>query len=145
MNREERVAHVATELLPRVGLLIRLVAKQLGSDVTRTEVGVLNTVGSAPRRITELAELEGLAQPTMTQVVQKLEQRGWVERERHAGDGRVVVVSITDAGRKALADYRVRAALVLSAPLEAVPDEQLAALETATDALAPIIDSLQAA
>jgi hypothetical protein len=44
------------------------------SSVSRTDGGVLNTLTGGPRRITELAELEGLAQPTMTLIVQRLEQ-----------------------------------------------------------------------
>ena len=58
---------------------------------------MLRTLTDAPRRITDLAELEGLAQPTMTLLVQRLEQRGWVERKRDSDDGRVVLVSLTDA------------------------------------------------
>jgi DNA-binding MarR family transcriptional regulator len=49
-----------------------------------------------PRRITELAELEGLAQPTMTILIQELEQEGLVQRERRSDDGRVVLVESSD-------------------------------------------------
>jgi DNA-binding MarR family transcriptional regulator len=146
MNREERIHHVASHLIPRTALVTRLVAKQLGSEVPRADAGVLNTLDAAgPRRITDLAEMEGLAQPTMTQLVQKLEERGWVERGRHAEDGRVVVVSITGAGTKALAELRRRATAVLSARLEQMSDGQVRSLETATEALAPLIDCLQGA
>jgi predicted transcriptional regulator len=44
-------------------------------------------LGSGPRRITELAELERLAQPTLTQLVQRLEQQGFVNRERKTTTG----------------------------------------------------------
>jgi DNA-binding MarR family transcriptional regulator len=48
---------------------------QIDGELSRTEVGLLNTLSTGPRRITELAELEGLAQPTMTSLVKQLEQQ----------------------------------------------------------------------
>jgi len=101
-RRAQRIDRVARQLLPRAGLLIRLVGRELGSHASRTEAGVLNTLDRGPRRVTELAELEGLAQPTMTQLLQKLERQGWVTRERRPEDGRFVIVSITQTGRVAL-------------------------------------------
>src|SRR5882724_11383367 len=97
--RDERVEYVASNLLGHTAVLTRLLIRQVRPDISRTEAGVLRTLTDAPRRI---AELEGLAQPTMTLLVQRLEQRGWVERERHPDDGRVVLVSLTDAGRRTL-------------------------------------------
>src|SRR4051812_14040182 len=101
-RRAERIEYVADQLLPQAATVARLLTKQVKGGLSRTEAGVLRTLVASPRRITELAELEGLAQPTMTLLVQRLEQRGWVERNRHPGDGRVVLVSLTDAGSTTL-------------------------------------------
>src|SRR5436189_3989276 len=106
--RDERVEYVASHLVGHVALLTRLLVRQVGPDISRTEAGVLRTLAGAPRRITELAELEGLAQPTMTLLVQRLEQHGWVRRERHADDGRVVLVSLTQEGRRTLEGFRAQ-------------------------------------
>src|SRR2546423_6737050 len=142
-TRAEQIDHVAGHLLANAALLARLLVKQLRSDISRTEAGVLHTVSEGPRRITELAALEGLAQPTMTLLVQRLERHGWVTRERHAGDGRVVLVSVTQAGRATLEEFRAQVADALHTYLEAMTDEQIAALETATDALTSLVDALQ--
>ena len=125
------------------GLLIRLVGRELGSHASRTEAGVLNTLDRGPRRVTELAELEGLAQPTMTQLLQKLERQGWVTRERRPEDGRFVIVSITQTGRVALEEFVQGAHDILGPHLESMSDRELAALETATDAVELLVDSLQ--
>ena len=101
-----RLTFVASELLPHAALLTRLVIRQMTGPLTRTEAGMLNTLSDGPRRITELAELEGLAQPTTTLLVKRLEDRGWVAREREPGDGRVVLVRRTDAGAAALDAFR---------------------------------------
>ena len=47
----------------------------------RTEMEVLSTLREGPRRITELTELQGIAQPTMTLLVTRMQEKGWVERE----------------------------------------------------------------
>ena len=65
-------------------------ARLLGGELSRSEVGLLSTLSGGPPRITDLAELEGLAQPTMTSLVKALEHQGLVCRDRQADDGRVV-------------------------------------------------------
>jgi DNA-binding MarR family transcriptional regulator len=142
-ERSERISYIASQLLARASLLSRLLASHLGGELSRTEVGLLNTLSGGPRRITELAELERLKQPTMTVLVQRLEQDGLVSRERHAGDGRVVLVNLTEAGSVALEDYRAQARAALSAYLTEMPDEQVEALAAATETLADLVALLQ--
>jgi DNA-binding MarR family transcriptional regulator len=134
---------VATQLLPRAALLTRLLARQLRGELTRTEAGVLATLEEGPRRITDLAELEGLAQPTMTLLVKRLEERGYVARRRDGDDGRVVMVAQTLAGRDVLEAFRALAAAILRDYLAELPDSDLQALAAATDALEPLIGALQ--
>src|SRR4051795_314770 len=141
--RDERVEYVASNLLGHTAVLTRLLIRQVRPDVSRTEAGVLRTLTDAPRRITELAELEGLAQPTMTLLIQRLEQRRWVARTRHPDDGRVVLVSLTDAGRRALEGFRTEVLAALRNHLDAMPDEEIAELEAATEALGSLVDTLQ--
>jgi DNA-binding MarR family transcriptional regulator len=47
----------------------------------------------------DLAAEIGISRPTSTGVVTTLERRGFVQRQRSAEDGRMVRVSLTDAGR----------------------------------------------
>ncbi|MEA2159509.1 MAG: hypothetical protein QOD66_1889 [Solirubrobacteraceae bacterium] len=135
--------YVADHLLLHAGLLTRLLVKETACDITRTEAGVLFTLGRGPRRITELAELEGLAQPTVTLLVRRLEQQGWVKRDRPADDGRVVLLSLTKAGRAALDEFRARVSAALRADMNGMTDQQLTALETATEVLGTLVDVLQ--
>ena len=143
--RAERIDYVAGHLLPHAALLTRLLIKEVRGELSRTEGGVLNTLSGGPRRITELAELEGLAQPTMTLLVQTLEQRGWVKRRRPADDGRVVLVSLTEAGKTTLEEFRTQFGAALRAHMDTMPDEQIAALETATETLGSLVGVLQSA
>jgi DNA-binding MarR family transcriptional regulator len=142
-DRSDRIDRISSQLLPRVAVLTRLLTSQLGGELSRTELGLLNTLSSAPRRITELAELERLAQPTLTQVVQRLEQQGLVNRERQTDDGRVVLVSVTEAGAAALADFRCRASAALGALLVELPDSEVESLAAATETMGRLVALLQ--
>jgi DNA-binding MarR family transcriptional regulator len=143
-GRSERIDHVANHLLSRAGLLVRLLVKQVRSrEMSRTEGEVLSILRDGPRRITELADLEGVAQPTMTLMIKRLEQRGWVEREGLAEDGRVVMVSITGTGDAVAEAFRARFLAALRTDLEQLSDEQLAALFDATETLGSFVDVLQ--
>jgi DNA-binding MarR family transcriptional regulator len=143
LDRSQQIDVVSRQLLPGAALLTRVLVRQLGGEVSRTEVGLLSTLSRGPQRITTLAELEGLAQPTMTSMVKHLEQRGLVTRERQSDDGRVVLVNLTDAGNATLEDYRSRVHALLGTYLAEMPDEQVEALAAATDALAGLIALLQ--
>jgi DNA-binding MarR family transcriptional regulator len=143
VDRSRQAEFISTQLLPRSGLLTRLLAKQLRGPLSRSEASLLNTASGIPRRITELAELEGLAQPTMTLLVKRLEHNGLVTRERQADDGRVVVVRLTESGHAALEDYRAQASAALGTYLAEMPDSQIEQLAAATEALAQLVTILQ--
>jgi DNA-binding MarR family transcriptional regulator len=143
LNRSDQIDYVSKQLPSAAGLLARLLVRQLGGELSRTEVGLLSTLSSGPRRITDLAELEGLAQPTMTSLVKQLEQQGLVRRDRQADDGRVVLVHLTDGGAVALDDRRARVRELLGSYLAEIPDQQVEALAAATDALAQLVALLQ--
>jgi DNA-binding MarR family transcriptional regulator len=143
LDRSQQIDVVSRGLLSNAALLTRLLVRQLDGELSRTEAGLLSTVAGGAHRITALADLEGLAQPTMTSIVKQLEQRGLVKRERQPDDGRVVLVNLTEAGSAALEDYRVRARAVLGTYLAEISDEQVRALAAATDALAQLVALLQ--
>jgi DNA-binding MarR family transcriptional regulator len=137
------VEHVTRTLPQRALLLSRLFFREIASRLSRTDAGVLVTLNDGPRRITELAEREGLAQPTMTLVVKRLEERGWVARRRDEQDGRVVLVSLTDDGRSLVAEIRAEHRAVVRDHLGRLRPDQVEALVAASDALVPLIRSLQ--
>jgi DNA-binding MarR family transcriptional regulator len=143
LNRSNQIDYVSKQLPSAAGLLGRLLVRQLGDELSRTEVGLLNTLSGGPRRITELAELEGLAQPTMTSLVTQLEQHALVRRDRQADDGRVVLVHLTDSGAAALENYRAHVRELLGSYLAGIPDEEVEALAGGTDALAQLVALLQ--
>jgi DNA-binding MarR family transcriptional regulator len=86
-------------------------------------------------RLSDLAVAEGVTQPAMTQLVSRLERDGLVGRGGHPADGRVVVVTITAAGRRAVRRRRDARAERLSALLAGLPAADRAAIAAALPAL----------
>ena len=142
-TRSAQIDYVASELMPRAALLTRLLLRQVDAELSRTELGLLRTLSDGARRITELAELEGLAQPTMTILIKQLEQEGLVRRERRSDDGRVVLVDLTKNGRDALEAYRERVTEAIGEYLVEISDEQVDQLAAATETLAQLVTLLQ--
>lgn len=141
-DRAAAIDEIATQLVPRASQLTRLLLGSGSRTLTRAEAGLLSTLTAGSRRITELAATEVLAQPTVTQLVDRLQRRGLVDRARDPGDGRVVLVSITDAGQAALERVRDEYRAALRAAAGDLADAELAALVTATHALAHLINAV---
>lgn len=131
---------VAGAFLHRSSRFTRLVMRSGTRDLTRTEAGLLGTLVEGPRRVTELAETEALAQPTVTQLVDKLVRRGLVVREKSPDDGRVVLVSITRDGAAQLAATRAVNRELVRALVADLDDEDLQALARATEVLGRLLE-----
>ncbi|MGH1488135.1 MAG: MarR family winged helix-turn-helix transcriptional regulator [Acidimicrobiales bacterium] len=88
----------------------------------------------------ELARRSLVTPQSMIEVVARLEQRGLVERQRHPEHGRILMTTVTDAGRELL-----QGALASLAAFEAdlLIDIPTAELETVKGQLRSILDRLQ--
>ncbi len=143
-ERVEQVDYVAEHLLSRAAVLVRLLVRQVRSrEISRTEMEVLSILNERPRNITELTELEGIAQPTMTLLVKRLETKGWIRREGLPEDGRVVMISLTKAGSAAQQKFRAQFLTALRVDLKELSDRQLEELSAATETLSSFVDDLQ--
>jgi DNA-binding MarR family transcriptional regulator len=71
-------------------------------EVSRTEYDVLYTLSKcrAPIRLRELNRRVLLSQPALSRMVDRMVERGFVQREADEQDGRSVLLSLTDAGRE---------------------------------------------
>jgi DNA-binding MarR family transcriptional regulator len=69
----------------------------------RQQFWVLGALSEGPRRMSSLAECSQTSQASLTGIVDRLEERGLVERVRSETDRRVVDVRLTDLGRAEMA------------------------------------------
>jgi DNA-binding MarR family transcriptional regulator len=84
---------------------------------------------SGPTRLSDLARAEGVTRPTMTRIVDALEQRGYVTRQPDPGDGRAQLVVATRRGRALISQGRAIRVKALAARIETLPPEQAALIE----------------
>jgi DNA-binding MarR family transcriptional regulator len=111
------------------------------SELSLTAASTLRRLErSGPHRLCELYAPEGVTQPAMTQLVTRLEREGLAERGSDPADGRAVVVSITEAGRAAVARRREGRAHALAELLRGLPEEEHAALVAALPAMERLSD-----
>src|SRR4029450_14008863 len=84
---------------------MRPVAPQLraaGELPAPAHFGLLTMLSAQPRTLTELAVLQGVSLPTMSNSISAMGQRGWVRRTAPAKDRRVVIIEVTPTGRAAV-------------------------------------------
>ena len=113
------------------------------SELSLTAASTLRRLErTGPSRLCELHAPEGVSQPAMTQLITRLEKEGLARRGSDPEDGRAVVVSITDAGREAVARRREGRTRALAALLEQLPGQEHAALVAALPALDRLSDLL---
>ena len=70
-------------------------------DLSASAALVLNRINrEGPMRLTALAEAEGASQSGMTQLVQRMERQGLLERWSDPDDGRASLVMLGEAGQR---------------------------------------------
>lgn len=142
-ERAAEVAEIARQLPNLTGQLGRLIWRHAKGALPRGMANVLAALGDGPETVGRLAERQGIAQPTLTRMVERLESDGLVRRERHPTDGRAVVVSLTPHGERELTELRGRYLAVLAERLDSLSDQELRALTDATESLAHLIEVLR--
>ena len=95
---------------------------------------------TGPRRLTDLAVVEEITQPSMTSLVTQLEQLGLAERRRDRVDARVVLVAITHAGRQLIRKRRRAGAQALTELIDKLDEQDVTELNAALPALLRLVD-----
>lgn len=127
-NDLKSTAGLASALRPVILRLARRL-RQMRDDsleLTSNQLSAMAVLlGEGELLIGKLAGLEKIQPPSMTRIVNGLEERGYVRRRPHPSDGRQWLVSITDAGHGVLLANRRRRNEWLALRLaELTPDER---------------------
>jgi DNA-binding MarR family transcriptional regulator len=128
---------VTAEDLTRLGVDMVVAATRLSRLATRNVnalphaamrvLGRIDELGQA--RISELAKADRCSQPTMSNLVQRLEGEGLVRRAADPADSRASLISLTDAGLAELRGARRQAGEALSAYLAQLSATDLTTLK----------------
>jgi DNA-binding MarR family transcriptional regulator len=124
---EQGVSDCIGELLDQaIDLAARFLTDR--ADLSASAGFAMNRVcREGPLRLTALAAKEGISQPSMTQLIQRLERQGLVTRLADPDDGRAALIGITGHGQALLDDRRrVRRERLTELLATLSPDEESA-------------------
>ena len=89
----------------------------------------------------DLAFLLGIRPQTLGEMLQRLEERGLVERKKSEADGRAIEVRLTDEGRARAAEIAERRALAATDMFAVLTDEEKEQLSAILDKLGAELDA----
>lgn len=102
-----------------IHLLRKLRREEEGSGLSAPRLSALSViVFGGPMTLGNLAAAEQVRPPTMTRIVNALEEQGLVTKERSARDGRSTLLSATPSGRMLLMKGRERRVRALAKQIE---------------------------
>ena len=116
--------------------LVTLAVRHGPREISLTAASTLSTLHrTGARRLTDLAMIEGVTQPSMSVLVTGLEQAGLAERRSDPADKRVVLVALTAAGADYIRARRQAGAGAFADLIDKLPVDEAAALAAAVPAM----------
>ena len=118
-----------------------------GTDVPiyRSEIHTITAIGDNPgRNVTELAEILGIAKPSVTEIVQKIEGKGLIERYKLPANRKEVRIRLTRKGVTAYQghiEYHTDMYTNIYAHMERVPAKALHEFKIALDEINAFLDT----
>ncbi len=135
-RRDRRAGRSSTAIGSALYGLATRAVRRAPRDLTITSAATLATLDrTGPRRITDLAAIEGVTQPAMTVLVRVMEESGLVERRGDPSDKRVTMVWLTEAGVSYVRARRRAGVEAFARLIDQLSDGEVEALTAALPAL----------
>ena len=131
------INHVLNEVLVRLFRNINVIEERAictgdYKDVTANDMHVIETIDmEEARNMSSVARSLGVTTGTLTIAVNSLVKKGYVERARSEEDRRVVLVSLSEKGKRAYLHHRQFHEQMIEAIVEELSEEEQAVLEKA--------------
>ncbi|MHB1462245.1 MAG: MarR family winged helix-turn-helix transcriptional regulator [Armatimonadota bacterium] len=137
-----QVQEQAGELMAMIGRLMRnlfsLETGDLANELSVAHIRACNTLYDAPKPITEIARELGITTSAATQLADRLQRSGLVERVVSLQDRRVKLLHLTESGKQLIGGRRTRRVNRMALALDRLSEEQreavLAAMRVLSDA-----------
>jgi DNA-binding MarR family transcriptional regulator len=119
-------------LLKRAGtqLAVNVDRRLAEFDMTHAQYGIFSRLQSAPSTAADLARSSMTDTGAMTRMLDRLEEKGFVQRSRSSTDRRIVEVSLTDKGRQIADRMREVAVDMLNHHLRGFTPEEVEQFKT---------------
>jgi len=140
--------HLAAEILDELATYsptksMRLMRHWPGGRLSLVHLNVLFILeGDGPLPMRGLAEAMDVSQASATGIVDRMEQRGLVERQRDEADRRIIRVAVTDEGHRLVEGMAAQRRDHLARMLDEMTDEELAAYLVGVRAMRRIREQL---
>ncbi len=131
------INHMLNEVLVRLFRNINVLEERAictgdYKDVTANDMHVIEAIDmEEARNMTSVARSLGVTTGTLTIAVNSLVKKGYVERGRSEEDRRVVLVSLSEKGKKAYLHHQQFHEQMIEAIVEELSEEEQAVLEKA--------------
>ena len=107
---------------------VRELLPALPKGVTSSYIQYLDTIETLERRglrvkISDISETLNIPRPGVTRTVKEMEDKGYLQKSASDADGRVIYLTITDAGRKLSQTYNEQFFSQLAPLLTDISDE----------------------
>jgi DNA-binding MarR family transcriptional regulator len=135
----------AARLRTAVARLNRRLRRPGLGELTPSQLSALATISRCmPVRLGDLAAREGVSASTLSRLVDQLEERGMVRRERDVRDARSSQVSATAEGARLLEDVRRNGTTLILTALQSLEARERTTLLAALPALEMLADETEA-
>ena len=141
--QDDPLSQVGRSFKAAMGAVRRLRGRETQhlNQLSYAQYGLLFGLADEPEMSARrLAEVADLSPATVTQMLDHLETDGLVARTRSEHDKRVVLVSLTEPGRKLIASRRTRFERLWREALAEFDDEQLRSAAAVLDRLRAMFD-----
>lgn len=126
--------------------LTRVAARAAGGTESPALWRTLSVLrSSGPMRLGALAENSRVSQPTATNLVTTLDERGWVSRRPDPTDARASLIEVSDAGFAALMAWRDELTTALMPLFGDLDADEVATLRRAVEIVAARVDAVDKA
>jgi len=120
----------------------RMRIERVDGDVTDGQLSVLFVLAKhGPQTAGALSEYDRVSAPSMTRTVGALVDAGLVSRSAAPDDGRKVLIDLTEAGRRIVAETRERRIAWFNRQLESLSADEQRTLLAATPIIRALADS----
>lgn len=137
MDKSQR--RLLVDLISATNRLTRVAAAASGNTTPASQWRILSVLqADGPQRVGAIAAALRISQPAITQFVPQLEQQRLVTKAHDPNDARATILTITDEGALALADWKAELGGAIAPLLGDLSDDDWSALERAAAILGAV-------